>query len=200
MKLIVVCFMFGFYCFCWKFSLHCSLTLLTGRPGLDPWVGKISWRRKWQPTPVILPGKFHERRTLVGYSPLDCKELHTTEQLYFLHYNSLVLSELSFKTLTAYLPNISDWTNGCCRWKHTFDLMVSLISMWKTDWAELLIQASNSTILFCLLERRPDSWAWVTWCQWSLPRLHYWWWISAINFPNNRQHIWVFVSEYQINW
>ena len=152
MKLIVVCFMFGFYCFCWKFSLQCSLTLLTGRPGLDPWVGKISWRRKWQPTPVILPGKFHERRTLVGYSPLDCKELHTTEQLYFLHYNSLVLSELSFKTLTAYLPNISDWTNGCCRWKHTFDLMVSLISMWKTDWAELLIQASNSTILFCCLE------------------------------------------------
>ena len=27
------------------------------RPGFDPWVGKISWRRKWQPTPVLLPGK-----------------------------------------------------------------------------------------------------------------------------------------------
>ena len=39
------------------------------RPGLDPWVGKIPWRRKWQPTPVFLPGEFHGWRSLVGYSP-----------------------------------------------------------------------------------------------------------------------------------
>ena len=37
--------------------------------GFDPWVGKIPWRRKWQPTPVFLPGKSHGRRSLVGYSP-----------------------------------------------------------------------------------------------------------------------------------
>ena len=30
-----------------------------GRPGFDPWVGKIPWRRKWQSTPVCLPGEFH---------------------------------------------------------------------------------------------------------------------------------------------
>ena len=34
----------------------------------DPWVGKIPWRRKWQSTPVLLPGKSHEQRSLVGYS------------------------------------------------------------------------------------------------------------------------------------
>ena len=34
-------------------------------PGFDPWVGKIPWRRKWQPTPVLLPGKSHGRRSLV---------------------------------------------------------------------------------------------------------------------------------------
>ena len=34
----------------------------------DPWVRKIPWRRKWQPTPVLLPGKFHGWRSLVGYS------------------------------------------------------------------------------------------------------------------------------------
>ena len=39
------------------------------RPWFDPWVGKISWRRKWQPTPVFLPGKSHGWRSLVGYSP-----------------------------------------------------------------------------------------------------------------------------------
>ena len=33
------------------------------------WVGKIPWRREWLPTPVILPGEFHEQRSLVGYSP-----------------------------------------------------------------------------------------------------------------------------------
>ena len=46
---------------------------------MDPWVGKTLWRRKWQPTPVCLPGKFHGQRSLVGYSPYGCKELDTTE-------------------------------------------------------------------------------------------------------------------------
>ena len=38
------------------------------RPGCDPWVGKIPWRRKWQPTPVCLPGKSHGQKSLVGYT------------------------------------------------------------------------------------------------------------------------------------
>ena len=39
------------------------------RPEFDPWVGKIPWRRAWQPTPVLLPGESHGQRSLVGYSP-----------------------------------------------------------------------------------------------------------------------------------
>ena len=39
------------------------------RPGFDPWVRKIPWRRKWQPTPVFLPGEAHGQRSLTGYSP-----------------------------------------------------------------------------------------------------------------------------------
>ena len=50
--------------------------------GFDPWVGKIRWRRKWQPTTVFLPGKFHGERSLVGYSPWGHKELDTTECAY----------------------------------------------------------------------------------------------------------------------
>ena len=46
-----------------------SIYLQCGRPRFNPWVGKISWRRKWQPTPVFLPGKSHGRRNMVGYSP-----------------------------------------------------------------------------------------------------------------------------------
>ena len=44
-------------------------------PGLDPWVGKIPWRRQWQPTPVFLPGKSHGQRSLVGYSPWGRKRV-----------------------------------------------------------------------------------------------------------------------------
>ena len=36
------------------------------RHEIDPWVGKIPWRRKWQPTPVFLSGEFHGQRKLLG--------------------------------------------------------------------------------------------------------------------------------------
>ena len=49
------------------------------RPGFDPWVGKIPWRRAWQPTPVFVPGESKERRWLAGYSPWGHKESDTTE-------------------------------------------------------------------------------------------------------------------------
>ena len=49
----------------------------------DPWVGKIPWRRKWQPTPVFLPGESHGWRSLVSYSPRGLKESDTNEQLNF---------------------------------------------------------------------------------------------------------------------
>ena len=48
------------------------------RHRFDPWVGKIPWRRKWQPTPVFLPGKSHRQRRLAGYSPWCHKESNTT--------------------------------------------------------------------------------------------------------------------------
>ena len=50
------------------------------RHRFDPWVRKISWRRKGQPTLVFLPGKFHGQRSLVGYSLWGLKELDTTER------------------------------------------------------------------------------------------------------------------------
>ena len=45
----------------------------------NPWVGKIPWRREWQPTLVFLPGEFHGQRSLVGYSPWGHKQSDTTE-------------------------------------------------------------------------------------------------------------------------
>ena len=46
------------------------------------------WRRKWHPTPVLLPGKFHGQRSLVVYSPWGRKELDTTEWFHFLSFPS----------------------------------------------------------------------------------------------------------------
>ena len=48
------------------------------RQGFDDWIGKIPWRRKWQPIPVFLPGKSHGQRSLVGNSPWSYKDLDTT--------------------------------------------------------------------------------------------------------------------------
>ena len=50
------------------------------RLGFDPWVGKIPWRRKWQPIPVFLPGKSHGQKSLAGNSPWALKHLDTTEK------------------------------------------------------------------------------------------------------------------------
>ena len=44
--------------------------------GFDPWVGKIPWRRKWPPTPVLLPGKSPGQRSRVGYSPWGHRVRH----------------------------------------------------------------------------------------------------------------------------
>ena len=52
----------------------------TQETGFDPWVGKISWSRKWQTTPVFLPGKFHGQRSLAG-SVYGISESDTIGQL-----------------------------------------------------------------------------------------------------------------------
>ena len=71
------------------FVLFCFLTgaFLVAQVVKDPpvmqetWVGKISWRRKWQPTTVLWSGEPHGQRSLAAYSLLDCKALDMIEQL-----------------------------------------------------------------------------------------------------------------------
>ena len=46
---------------------------------VQSWVGKIPWRRKWQPTAVFLPGEAHGQRSLVDHCPWGCKQLDTTK-------------------------------------------------------------------------------------------------------------------------
>ena len=51
------------------------------RPGFDPWVRKIPWRRARLPTPVFLPAESDVERSLAGYSPWGHKELDSIERL-----------------------------------------------------------------------------------------------------------------------
>ena len=84
------------------------------RCGFDPWVGEIPWRRKWQPTLVLLPGKSYGWRSLVGYTPWSNKELDTTEWLHFLSFLSyLNVAEMAGETASSGYPLRAPWTYSC---------------------------------------------------------------------------------------
>ena len=63
-------------------------TYVTLGNNLCTWLQWLPWRRKWQPTPVLLPRKFHGWGSLVGYSPWGRKELDTTERV---HHNDTTM-------------------------------------------------------------------------------------------------------------
>ena len=92
-----------------------SICLQCWRPRFDPWVGKIPWRRKWQPTPVFLPGKSHGRRSLVGYSLWGHKKSDTTEWL------SLSL----WQPLTVWM------TTNCGKFFKRWDYQTTLPASWE---------------------------------------------------------------------
>ena len=102
-----------------------SICLQCGRPGFNPWVGKIPWRRKWQSTPVFLPEKSHGRRSLVGYSPWGHKESDTTERL---HFHFLFIWNSIFKIIKLLLKcsDIAVSCVGAC-------LHCWISSTWHTD-------------------------------------------------------------------
>ena len=70
----------------WKVCLQCR------GPKFKPWVGKTPWRRKWHPTPVLLPGKSHGWRSLVACSPWGREESDTAEWLPF-HFSLSCIGE-----------------------------------------------------------------------------------------------------------
>ena len=86
------------------------------RCGFDPWVRKIPWRRKWQPTLKFLPGNSHGQRSLVGYSPLALKRAKHNLAL-----TKLVKPNFVVVVLWFYCPMISHLSpcnqdSRCLRW------------------------------------------------------------------------------------
>ena len=69
---------------------------------------EVPWRRKWQSTPVLLPGKSHGQRSLVGYSPWGHKQLNMTERLHF-HFHFLLYSGKAKEAEGSLFPTNKKW-------------------------------------------------------------------------------------------
>ena len=90
------------------------------RCGFDPWVGKMPWKRKWQPTPIFLPGKPHVQRRLVDYSPWGSqnsqtwlRDITTTvlfQCLCFLNHDTLPISQQVLKK--SLLNEWDEWVSN----------------------------------------------------------------------------------------
>ena len=73
------------------------------RHRFNPWVWKMPWRRKWQPTPVFLPGESHRQRSLAGHSPRGHKEWDRLKQLSTRDKRSKRLSSLTIFAVNLWL-------------------------------------------------------------------------------------------------
>ena len=124
--------------------------------GFDSWVRKIPWRRKWQSSPALLPGKSHGLRSLIGYSPRGRKESDTTERLHFhfyfqadykLEWNCLILLNTEFFTSKLHWCRIRIWFSPCLKNKVFFfflEYCSYLIKSCKKLWKVLLLYLSGN--------------------------------------------------------
>ena len=97
---------------------------MCGRPEFNPWVGKVSWRREWLPTPIFWPGEFHGQRSLTGCCPWNHKKSNTTEWLSLLGWiipsiswaltmcQTFVLGSISLNVYHDLLYKRGNWGSG----------------------------------------------------------------------------------------
>ena len=128
-------------------SLQCR------RPGFDPWVGKIPWRRKWQPTPVLLPGESHGQRSLVGYSPWSHKESDMTEQLHSLMVKNIYLEKLFWFSESN---RVANWF--LCTFISTDNAFLCNIAI------PFILIFDSSVFIFCLLYTIINLWVTIHCC------------------------------------
>ena len=104
------------------------------RRRLDSWLRKIPWRRAWQPTPVLVPGKSHWQKSLIGCSPWGHKESDMTERLHFHFSLSCIGEENSNPLQCSCLDNPRD---GGSWWSAVYGVAKS--------WTRLMRLSSSSS-------------------------------------------------------
>ena len=93
-----------------------------------------TWRRQWQPTPVLSPGKFHGLRSLAGYSPWGRKESDTTERL---HFHFLFHSIIWASLMAQLVKNLPAMLETCLGWEDPLEkgeVTHSIILAWRIPW------------------------------------------------------------------
>ena len=89
---------------------------------LDLWVGKIPWRRKWQPTPLFLSGKSGGQRSLAGYSPWGHRELGMTEHT---HTHTQIIDICNH--MDVHQKHLAERSQPFLPKKHIYDNMIACI-------------------------------------------------------------------------
>ena len=92
-------------------GLEVKNILLTRRHGFDSWVWKIPWRKKLQPTPVVLLGKFHGQRSLAGYKRVGLGTAKESNMISLLNNNRGIPSQ-SFRENNISKPQLYHHLNG----------------------------------------------------------------------------------------
>ena len=133
---------------------------------MDPWVGKIRWRRKWQSTPVLLPGKSLGQRSLVGYSPWGRKELDMTERRSFLHL--LLGYKWRHFFVSRVEPTVSPTTNPIAVGPEPVTIVLNKVCL--TTLTSIRIVSLTVDELVPVCQVRLES----CWCLWGLA-----WWSSG---------------------
>ena len=115
------------------------------RPGFNPWVGKIPWRREWQPTAMFLPGKSHQQRSLAGYSLWGCRVGHNWATYRFV-----------IVWIIVYILYVSFWSSHCIQYcLHILLRMKNKTFVWKYVLSRLthpLSKITDNTILYTVHE------------------------------------------------
>ena len=124
-----------------------------GDLGSIPGCGKIPWRRKWQPTPVFLPGESHGRRSLVGYSPRGRKESDTIELLHFHFHTPNILVSNWGVSLGHILLLCSFFSCFCCCRNYVLGV--------------LCVFDVNFRVLIHPIEAPPEWWRFSLWLEWG---------------------------------
>ena len=93
-----------------------------GHPDLIPRLGRSTGEGKWQPTPVLLPGKSHGWRSLVGYRAQGCKESDTTERLHFTSLFSKRQASYNFMAAVTICSDFGAQENKVCHCFHCFPI------------------------------------------------------------------------------
>ena len=91
----------------------------------DPWVRKIPWRRKWQPTPVFLPGKSHGQRSLARLQSIESQRVRH-------QYNDLACTHIALGTQLSVMWN-PGWEGFGGEEMHVYIWLISLLSTWNYD-------------------------------------------------------------------